>query len=84
MEQELRQHLIACAALFARAAGLSLATVARRAAGDWRFFDRLEDGVGFTVGKYDEVMRWFSDHWPDSEPWPDAVPRPAAAEEAAA
>ena len=79
MEQELRGHLAAVAQTFASGSGLELVTVARYAAGDWRFFDRLAEGAGFTARKYDDVMQWFSDHWPENHPWPDDVPRPIPA-----
>ena len=46
-----------------------------RSANDWRFFDRLADGAGFTAGKYDEVMRWFAANWPADAAWPADVPR---------
>jgi len=79
MENELRHHLVTCAAAFAAATSLSLATVGRRAANDWRFFARLDDGSGFTAGKYDEVMRWFAANWPADAAWPSDVPSQKAA-----
>lgn len=79
MEDELRHHLVTCAAAFAAATGLSISTIGRRAANDWRFFPRLDDGSGFTAGKYDEVMRWFGDHWPAETAWPEGVPTQKAA-----
>ena len=75
MENELRHHLVTCAAAFVAASGLSLATVGRQAANDWRFFDRLANGSGFTAGKYDEVMRWFDANWPSASAWPVGIPR---------
>lgn len=75
MEQTLRTHLLTCAASFAARRGVREATVGNLAAGDWRFFGRLKDGRAFTARKYDEVMRWFSNNWPDDE-WPAAIPRP--------
>lgn len=81
METELRSHLTACASGFAGARGLSLTTVGRLAAGDWRFFDRVEAGsASFTARKYDEVVRWFSDNWPEGASWPADVPRPVVDE----
>ena len=79
MEKELAQHLITVAEAYAAANdGVQLTTLARRAAGDWRFFDRLRDeDKTFTARKYDEVIRWFSDRWPPATCWPAAVPRPA-------
>ena len=82
MENELRHHLVTCAAAFVTASGLSQATVGRQAANDWRFFDRLSSGAGFTAGKYDEVMRWFDANWPKGAEWPSDVPR-SVREEAA-
>ncbi len=79
MENELRHHLVTCAAAFVAATGLSMATVGRQAANDWRFFDRIANGSGFTAGKYDEVMRWFAARWPADAAWPADAPRPEAA-----
>lgn len=78
MEPELRAHLFACAEAYASAKGLELVTVARLAAGDWRFFDRLDNGKTFTARKYDDVLRWFSASWPDGLAWPAHVVRPEA------
>lgn len=81
MESDLRSNLMACASAYASARGISLSTIGRLAAGDWRFFDRLDDDAKtFTARKYDEVIGWFSERWPDNAPWPEAVARPAAAE----
>lgn len=83
MQNELRSHLRACADAYAGATDLELTTIAQRAAGDWRFFDRLEDdGKSFFVSTYDKVMIWFSTRWPPKTPWPKGVPRPRVAEAA--
>jgi len=64
---------------------VSLATLGRLAAGDWRFFDRLDDeGKTFTARKYDEVISWFSDRWPDDLDWPSEVARPVVSSEESA
>lgn len=77
MESELRSNLIACVAAYSAARSVSVATLGRLAAGDWRFFDRLDDeDKTFTARKYDEVIGWFSSQWPDETPWPAQVPRP--------
>ena len=79
MESELRSNLMACASAFVAVRGLSLTTLGRLAAGDWRFFDRVAEGsTTFTARKYDEVMVWFDEHWPDGAEWPADVPRPFA------
>lgn len=77
MERELKDNLLRCAETFAEVRGFALPTVGRLAAGDWRFFDRVrDDEKSFTVRKYDEVIGWFSDNWPDKAIWPPAVARP--------
>ena len=77
METELRSNLLACASAYAEARSVSLSTIGRLAAGDWRFFDRVEEGsTTFTARKYDEVIGWFSDRWPEETPWPSEVVRP--------
>lgn len=76
MESTLRRHLETCALEFAKATEREASTVARLAAGDWRFFDRLSEGASFTARKYDAIMAWFGVNWPDSAAWPDDVPRP--------
>lgn len=82
MESELRSNLMACASAYADARSISLSTVGRLAAGDWRFFDRLDDeGKTFTARKYDEVIGWFSDRWPADAEWPPCVARPELSEE---
>lgn len=82
METELRDHLVACAEAYAGLTGRARATVGRLAAKDWRFFDRIQNGEGFTARKYDEVIGWFAVNWPADKPWPSDVPRPV--EDAAA
>lgn len=84
MENELRRNLLNCAAVFCAQRDIGLSTLGRLAAGDWRFFDRLsDDDRTFTARKYDEVVQWFSDNWPDGATWPSVVERPAAKETAA-
>lgn len=85
MENELRINLLSCAETFAKAKGIGLPTLARRAAGDWRFFDRLHaDDKTFTIRKYDEVVQWFSDNWPANTDWPAGFDRPKQGAENAA
>jgi hypothetical protein len=76
MENELRENLLKCASAYADEREISLSTLGRLAAGDWRFFDNLnKDDKTFTARKYDEVVRWFSDNWPDDLSWPDGISR---------
>lgn len=79
MEQELRDHLLALAAAFMAATEMSRATLGKRVAGDWRFFDRITGGKTFNIRTYDTATVWFSANWPEGAAWPDGVPRPAVA-----
>lgn len=76
MESTLRRHLQTCATEFAKATEREPSTVARLATGDWRFFDRINEGASFTARKYDAIMGWFSANWPDGVAWPNETPRP--------
>lgn len=77
MENEMRNSLLQCANAYGVAKNISISTVGRMAADDWRYFDRLEhDNVSFTARKYDEVMQWFSANWPENAKWPKGVQRP--------
>lgn len=78
MEDDLKEHLLTCAASYCAATGLADSTVGRVVTADGRFFERLRDGKTFTVKKYDDVIRWFSANWPDAVVWPDNVPKPKA------
>ena len=77
IEPSLKTHMRACADAYAAAREIKLSTVAEQAAGDWRFFDRMESDTTFTARKYDSVMAFFSRNWPADLPWPADVPRPA-------
>jgi len=83
MEAELRENLLVLATRYSEAKGLKFATVGRLAAGDWRFFDRIQTGVSFTARKYDEIVRWFRANWPEGDEWPPSVPEPPAQDAAA-
>lgn len=85
MENELRDNLLQCATAYSAVTNRGLATLGRLAAGDWRFFDHLNnDQRTFTARKYDEVIQWFSENWPESAVWPETVARPATVERAGA
>jgi len=77
MEHQLKANLLGCADAFIASRRLARTTLGRLAAGDWKFFDRLSDtDKSFTARKYDEVMAWLSDNWPDEAEWPAGVERP--------
>lgn len=81
MEQELADNLKACATAYAAAREFELSTLGRIVCGDSGFFIRLDDpNRTFTARKYDEVMGWFAQHWPEGVRWPKGVKRPEATE----
>jgi hypothetical protein len=84
MEDELKRHLLETAAVFIAATGKREATVADQAAGDWRFFDRIRGERSFLASKYDSVMGWFAQNWPEGVEWPADIPTPGSGQEAAA
>jgi hypothetical protein len=76
METKLANHLLALSESFCSAKELGESTVGRHCAADGRFFSRIRAGKTFTAKKYDEVVAWFSCHWPEKCHWPDDVERP--------
>jgi hypothetical protein len=88
MEAELLANLEALASAYVSATGgkFAIATVAQRALGDWRFFERLKesDRASFTVRKYDAAVAWFDANWPETATWPADIARPAAQQGTAA
>lgn len=80
MQNELTGHMLACAAAYASTYGYALTTLGKKVTRDTNFFLRLsERDRTFTVEKYDEVMGWFAQNWPQRVRWPKGVPRPKTA-----
>jgi hypothetical protein len=82
METQLANHLLTLSELFCDARQLGESTVGRHCAADGRFFSRIREGKTFTAKKYDEVVAWFSENWPQDITWPSSVPRPQICEAA--
>lgn len=80
MEKILAKHLLLLSAKYGACMGLQETTLGRQCAADARFFSRIRDGKTFTIKKFDDVVLWFSDNWPNEIEWPDFVKRPSAAE----
>lgn len=79
MEEMLRSNLFAVAGAYAESQNLKMHAVAALAARDAGFFSRIKKPqTSFTIRKYDDVMQWFSDHWPRERAWPSGVVRPSA------
>lgn len=78
MEEVLASNLLKLSAIYCESQALNPSTVGRQCAADGRFFLRIRQGKTFTVKKYDDVLLWFSLHWPEDLSWPEEVPRPVA------
>lgn len=70
-------HLTTLAHAYAAHTGLALSTVSTRVANDGKFFRRLDEGAGVTVGRANRIMRWFCVNWPEDLEWPQGIPRPS-------
>lgn len=58
------KELIDLAKAHRRATGIEMATIATKVMNDGKFFDRIENGGGFTMRTYDKVKDWFRIHTP--------------------
>lgn len=82
MENELATHLLTLSSRFAAAKQLEESTVGRLSASDGRFFSRIREGKTFTAKKYDEVVAWFDENWPNDVDRPAFLPRSKQGERA--
>lgn len=82
MEETLRQNLFDLAAALEAGAGVTPATIGKRALNDNTFYARLESGAGFNIKTYDRLACWFSENWPQDLEWPASIERPARLAEA--
>lgn len=69
--------LIGLAQRFASARNISLWRVGFLAAGDGKFFARLQAGRTCTLRVAQTVVQYMSDCWPADCEWPAGIPRPA-------
>lgn len=76
MEKKLSENLLLLCDVYKNGKSLKETTVGRLCAADGRFFARIREGKTFTAKKYDEVITWFSHHWPHGLDWPGSVERP--------
>lgn len=73
VEPVLRSNILAVAAAYAKHRDLKLSTLSTYCHGDAPFLQKMKDGGGLTARKYDEVMAWFLENWPDDLAWPATV-----------
>jgi hypothetical protein len=79
MEQELRRRLIAVADAYQAGTGaLSERTIGNRQLKNEGFIQGVRSAErGFNIRKYDQLMHWYADNWPDDASWPSDVPHPS-------
>lgn len=78
MEKVLATHLFVLCSRFSELEGISESTIGKLCAQDARFFSRIREGKTFTVKKFDGVVGWFAENWPEGEPWPLDLVRPCS------
>ncbi|EJF91653.1 hypothetical protein [Bartonella tamiae] len=83
METQLAHNLLNLGIKFSKIQKIELSTIGKNCASDGRFFVRIKAGKTFTARKYDDVVYWFSENWPKTEPWPTEILRPSKREDAA-
>jgi hypothetical protein len=69
-------QLIKLAENYAAHQGLKLSTVSTYAANDGKFLKELSDQASCTVRRFNLVLHWFSENWPEDLPWPKDIERP--------
>jgi hypothetical protein len=75
---DLRTALSCRVSRFAELTGLSLTAIGEMAVRDGRAIVRILRGDNFTVGKYDRIMTYITDHWPRRRKPPSAEQDEAA------
>jgi len=73
-------HILRLAGDYGKFQRLALSTVGKYAAGDGKFFIRLQSGKTCTVRRQERVTRWFDENWPDGLAWPADIARPSSHE----
>lgn len=69
-------ELLCVARRYGAIEGVPLSTVSSRVLNDGKKLRALEEGADITVGRLEDALRWFSEHWPADTDWPVDVPRP--------
>ena len=71
------EQLLNLARVLAEHRGWTLSTVATYAAGDGKFFKRVEEGTSPRGNTIRRVADWFDENWGDDLDWPASIPRPS-------
>lgn len=75
IEKTARENLLLIAREYARATGLSLATISKEMYGNQAFLQGFEQGKqSIRLSKLDEMLVKFSDKWPRGAKWPVTKP----------
>ncbi len=84
MSSDTHKNLIELCTTFAAHLQLSHWRVSFLVRGDGQFFRRLTEGKSCTIRTANQVVQWFSDHWPADLEWPRHIPRPPKSKKEAA
>ena len=77
MSERLARNLSLLTKAFRSKQPWELSTLSLRAYGKASFFEAVssKDPPSFSARKYDEVVAWFEENWPEGAEWPAEVPR---------
>lgn len=71
----LRGQILALADAY-EASGRTLWRPGHEVSGGGKFFARLRSGGRINTDKYECLIDWFHENWPDDAVWPAEAPRP--------
>lgn len=77
------QQILAVAAAYCEATGLSTSRVSTIVFNDGKKLALIENGADLSTGKFESAMGWFSSNWPEEAVWPAGIVRPFIAASAA-
>lgn len=74
-------HLLILAKAYAKATGLSEATISTRVMNDGKRLAAIRSGKDIGSRRLEEAICWFARHWPADVPWPLGISRPARSDQ---
>jgi hypothetical protein len=70
------RHLLLIIDAYREATGVEDTTVSNRVFADSKKITAMRAGADITLGRFNEALRWFSQHWPEGAEWPSEIPLP--------